>query len=74
MKKKILQQRVVAVHRYHAGEIPQTICASLGKTNLGCTNGCPGILRAILPGATINLGDRVQAPSALLLRSKGSWK
>jgi putative transposase len=32
MKKKILQQRVVAVQRYRAGESPQTICASLGKT------------------------------------------
>jgi len=32
MKKKILQQRVVAVQRYRAGESPQSICASLGKT------------------------------------------
>ena len=32
MKKKILQQRVVAVQRYRAGESPHSICASLGKT------------------------------------------
>ena len=32
MKKKILQQRVVAVQRYRAGESPQSICTSLGKT------------------------------------------
>jgi len=32
MKKKILQQRVVAVQRYCAGESPQSICTSLGKT------------------------------------------
>jgi putative transposase len=32
MKKKILRQRVQAVQRYHAGESPESICASLGKT------------------------------------------
>jgi putative transposase len=32
MKKKILQQRIVAVQRYRGGESPQSICASLGKT------------------------------------------
>jgi len=32
MKKKVLQQRVQAVKRYHAGENPESICASLGKT------------------------------------------
>ncbi len=32
MKKKILQQRVVAVQRYRAGESPQSIWSSLGKT------------------------------------------
>jgi transposase InsO family protein len=32
MKKTILQQRVQAVQRYHAGESPESICASLGKT------------------------------------------
>jgi transposase InsO family protein len=32
MKKKILQQRVVAVQRYRAGESPQSICTALGKT------------------------------------------
>ena len=32
MKKKILKQRALAVQRYHAGESPQSICASLGKT------------------------------------------
>lgn len=32
MKKKILKQRALAVQRYLAGESPQSICASLGKT------------------------------------------
>jgi putative transposase len=32
MKKKILKQRALAVQRYLAGETPQSICASLGKT------------------------------------------
>ena len=32
MKKKIQQQRASAVKRYHEGESPQSICASLGKT------------------------------------------
>jgi len=32
MEKKILKQRALAVQRYHAGESPQSICASLGKT------------------------------------------
>ena len=32
MKKKILTQRASAVERYLAGESPQSICASLGKT------------------------------------------
>jgi putative transposase len=32
MKKKVLKQRASAVHRYRAGESPQSICASLGKT------------------------------------------
>ena len=32
MKKKIFKQRASAVQRYHAGESPQSICASLGKT------------------------------------------
>lgn len=32
MKKKILTQRALAVQRYLAGESPQSICASLGKT------------------------------------------
>jgi putative transposase len=32
MKKNILKQRALAVKRYHAGESPQSICASLGKT------------------------------------------
>jgi transposase InsO family protein len=32
MKKKILKQRTSAVQRYLAGEDPQKICASLGKT------------------------------------------
>jgi putative transposase len=32
MKKKILKQRASAVQRYLAGESPQSICASLGKT------------------------------------------
>ena len=32
MKKKILKQRTLAVQRYLAGESPQSICASLGKT------------------------------------------
>ena len=32
MKKKILRQRASAVQRYLAGEDPQKICASLGKT------------------------------------------
>src|SRR3990172_8695590 len=32
MKKKILRQRASAVQRYLAGEDPQNICASLGKT------------------------------------------
>ena len=32
MKKKVLKQRVLAVQRYLAGESPQSICASLGKT------------------------------------------
>jgi transposase InsO family protein len=32
MKKKILRQRATAVQRYLAGEDPQNICASLGKT------------------------------------------
>jgi transposase InsO family protein len=32
MKKKILKQRALAVQRYHGGESPQSICASLGKT------------------------------------------
>jgi putative transposase len=32
MKKKILRQRASAVQRYLAGEDPQRICASLGKT------------------------------------------
>jgi putative transposase len=32
MKKKILQQRILAVQRYRGGESPQSICASLGKT------------------------------------------
>jgi putative transposase len=32
MKKKILKQRAAAVQRYLAGESPQSICASLGKT------------------------------------------
>jgi hypothetical protein len=32
MKKKIRKQRALAVQRYLAGESPQSICASLGKT------------------------------------------
>lgn len=32
MKKNILKQRVSAVQRYLAGEDPETVCASLGKT------------------------------------------
>ena len=32
MKRKILKQRALAVQRYLAGESPQSICASLGKT------------------------------------------
>lgn len=32
MKKKIQKQRALAVQRYLAGESPQSICASLGKT------------------------------------------
>jgi putative transposase len=32
MKKKVLKQRALAVQRYLAGESPQSICASLGKT------------------------------------------
>ena len=32
MKKKILKQRASAVQRYLAGEDPESICASLGKT------------------------------------------
>jgi len=32
MKKKIQKQRVLAVQRYLAGESPESICASLGKT------------------------------------------
>jgi hypothetical protein len=32
MKKKILKQRASAVQRYLAGENPERICASLGKT------------------------------------------
>ena len=32
MKKKILKQRASAVQRYLAGEAPERICASLGKT------------------------------------------
>ena len=32
MKKKILKQRALAVQQYLAGESPQSICASLGKT------------------------------------------
>lgn len=32
MIKKILNQRALAVQRYHAGENPEGICASLGKT------------------------------------------
>jgi putative transposase len=32
MKKKILKQRALAVQRYLAGESPESICASLGKT------------------------------------------
>lgn len=32
MKKKLLKQRALAVQRYLAGESPQSICASLGKT------------------------------------------
>jgi len=32
MKKKILKQRALAIHRYLAGESSQSICASLGKT------------------------------------------
>jgi putative transposase len=32
MKKKIQKQRAVAVQRYLAGESPENICASLGKT------------------------------------------
>jgi transposase InsO family protein len=32
MKKKILKQRALGVQRYLAGESPQSICASLGKT------------------------------------------
>ena len=32
MKKKVLKQRASAVQRYIAGESPQSICASLGKT------------------------------------------
>jgi putative transposase len=32
MRKKILQQRVVAVQRYRAGGSPQSICTALGKT------------------------------------------
>ncbi len=32
MKKKILKQRASAVERYFAGENPESICASLGKT------------------------------------------
>jgi putative transposase len=32
MKKKIWKQRALAVQRYLAGESPQSICASLGKT------------------------------------------
>lgn len=32
MKKKIQRQRALAVQRYLAGESPENICASLGKT------------------------------------------
>lgn len=32
MSKKIQKQRVLAVQRYHAGESPQSICASSEKT------------------------------------------
>ncbi len=32
MEKKIQKQRVLAVKRYLAGESPESICASLGKT------------------------------------------
>jgi putative transposase len=32
MKKKILKQRELAVHRYLSGESPESICSSLGKT------------------------------------------
>jgi hypothetical protein len=32
MKKKILKKRALAIQRYHAGESPQSICTSLGKT------------------------------------------
>ena len=32
MKKKIQKQRALAVQRYFAGESPESICASLGKT------------------------------------------
>jgi transposase InsO family protein len=32
MKKKILKQRALAVQRYLAGESPESICSSLGKT------------------------------------------
>jgi hypothetical protein len=32
MKKKVLKQRALAVQRYLAGDSPQSICASLGKT------------------------------------------
>src|SRR4030066_1430184 len=32
MKKKIQKERAIAVHRYLAGEDPESICASLGKT------------------------------------------
>lgn len=32
MKKKLLRQRASAVQRYLAGEDPESICSSLGKT------------------------------------------
>ena len=74
MKEKILKQRALAVQRYLSGENPQSICASLGKQNRGCTNGYHGIPLMTQHGVKASHSDRLPAPTVLLLRSKRSWR
>lgn len=73
MKKRILKERALAVQRYLAGESPENICNSLGKTKPWLYKWVAGHTTLMIQhGLKINPGVLFPAHTASLQGSKRS--